>query len=127
KALRLNGNPWIMPPEAVVDEGLSAVETYLKAVRTAEEAGVGIKTMQLLKVVLVGSSQAGKTSLMNSIVDGEAKATEGTPEEVSTIGIQLQRHPLNDVRVEFYDCAGQIDYAGMNQIFLSGRALYLLV
>ena len=63
---------------------------------------------------------------MNSIVDGEAKATEGTPEEVSTIGIQLRRHPLKDVRVEFYDCAGQIDYKGMHQIFLT-RALYLVV
>ncbi|CAN0052948.1 unnamed protein product, partial [Laminaria digitata] len=61
KALGLKGNPWIMPPEAVVEEGLSAVETYLEDVRTAEKAGAGIKTMQLLKVVLVGSSQAGKT------------------------------------------------------------------
>ncbi|CAN0498040.1 unnamed protein product [Laminaria digitata] len=26
-----------------------------------------------------------------------------------------------------HDCAGQIDYAGMHQIFLSRRALYLLV
>ena len=64
---------------------------------------------------------------MNSIVHGEAKPTEGTPEEVSTIGIQLRRHPLKNVRVEFYDCAGQIDYAGMHQTFLSRRALYLLV
>lgn len=66
-------------------------------------------------------------SLMNSIVHGGARPTVGTPEEVSTIGIQLQRHPLQNVRVEFYDCAGQIDYAGMHQIFLSRRALYLLV
>lgn len=61
KTLRLRGNPWIMPPEAVVEEGLSAVETYLKDVLTAAEAGVGITTMQLLKVVFVGSSRAGKT------------------------------------------------------------------
>ena len=66
-------------------------------------------------------------SLMNSIVHGEGMPTEGTPDEVSTIGIHLRRHPLKDVRVEFYDCAGQLDYAGMHQIFLSRRALYLLV
>lgn len=64
---------------------------------------------------------------MNSIVQGEGRPTEGAPDEVSTIGIQLRRHPLNGVRVEFYDCAGQIDYAGMHQVFLTRRALYLLV
>lgn len=61
KSLRLRGNPWIMPPEAVVEEGLSAIETYLQDVVTAAEAGIGITTMQLLKVVFVGSSRAGKT------------------------------------------------------------------
>lgn len=66
-------------------------------------------------------------SLMNSIIHEEARPTKGTAEEVSTVGIELLRHRLGDVRVELYDCAGQIDYAGMRQIFLSRRALYLLV
>lgn len=29
--------------------------------------------------------------------------------------------------VEFFDCAGHVDYAGMNQTFLARRALYLVV
>ena len=66
-------------------------------------------------------------SLMNSIIHEEGRPTKGTAEEVSTVGIELLRHRLGDVRVELYDCAGQIDYAGMRQIFLSRRALYLLV
>lgn len=64
---------------------------------------------------------------MNSIVHEEARPTKGTAEEVSTVGIELLRHRLGDIRVELYDCGGQIDYAGMRQIFLSRRALYLLV
>lgn len=59
--LLLKGNPWIMPPEAVVEEGLSAVENYLIDVRMATEAGAQVTTAKLLKVVLVGSSQVGKT------------------------------------------------------------------
>lgn len=59
--LRLESNPWVMPPEAVVEEGLPAVVEYLTDVRTAEEAGASVKELKLLKVVLVGSSQAGKT------------------------------------------------------------------
>lgn len=59
--LALERNPWIMPPEAIVEEGLPAIEAYLMDVRAAREAGAEVKTLQLLKVVLVGSSQAGKT------------------------------------------------------------------
>lgn len=66
-------------------------------------------------------------SLMNSIVQEKGCRTKGTPEEVSTVGIDLLRHRLRDINVEFYDCAGQLDYAGMHDIFLSRRALYLLV
>ena len=44
------------------------------------------------------------------------------------MGIELLRHTLVEgTTVEFYDCAGQVDYAGMHQTFVSRRALYLLV
>lgn len=66
-------------------------------------------------------------SLMSSIVTGRANATEGRADEVSTVGVDLLRKQIEDTRVEFYDCAGQLDYAGMQQVFLGGRALYLLV
>lgn len=64
---------------------------------------------------------------MNSIALSKGSPTKGTPEEVSTVGINLLRHRLRDIGVEFYDCAGQLDYAGMHQTFLSRRAVYLLV
>lgn len=54
----LTGNPWIMPPEAVVEKDLAAVKTYYTDVR---EAGAEVIPRRLLKVVLVGSSSAGKT------------------------------------------------------------------
>lgn len=49
-----------MPPEAIAEEGLVAIEAYLVDVRAAKEAGAEVKTLRLLKVVVVGSSQAGK-------------------------------------------------------------------
>lgn len=55
-----------MPPEAVVEEGLPAVEKYLTEVQTAQEVGARVTTVQLLKVVLVGSSQAGKTRCLQA-------------------------------------------------------------
>lgn len=66
-------------------------------------------------------------SLINSIINGHPAPTEGKPEEATTVGIDVQSHDLENTTVEFYDCAGQLDYYGMHQIFLSKRALYLLV
>ncbi|CAM9890847.1 unnamed protein product [Ectocarpus fasciculatus] len=128
QSLRLQDNPWIMPPEGIVNKGLPAVKKYLSDVREAEEAGAEVKTLNVLKVVLIGSSGAGKTSLLNSIVNDRGCRTAGTPEDVSTVGIELRRHHQRNGRtVEFYDCAGQVDYYGMHQTFLTRRALYLLV
>lgn len=59
--LDLAGNPWIMPPEAVVEAGLSAVKEYLLDVREARKVGADVTCLNLLKVVLVGSASAGKT------------------------------------------------------------------
>lgn len=66
-------------------------------------------------------------SLMNSIVSREANPTEGTPEEASTEGIDVKPHQVENTSVEFYDCAGQVDYGGMHQVFLTRRAVFLLV
>lgn len=54
----LEDNPWRMPPEAVIEKGFNAVQTFLNDVK---EAGASTISLQYLKVVLVGSSQAGKT------------------------------------------------------------------
>lgn len=59
--LYLADNPWIMPPEAVVEAGLSAIKGYLQDVQEARNAGADVTSLNLLKVVLVGSGSAGKT------------------------------------------------------------------
>lgn len=56
--LFLRSNPWISPPGAVVEEGLDGVKKYFADTQKAEEAGAEIKTLHLLKVVLVGSPNA---------------------------------------------------------------------
>lgn len=64
---------------------------------------------------------------MESIISKSANRTEGTPQEASTEGIEVRPHQLKNTSVEFYDCAGQVDYGGMQQVFLTRRALFLLV
>lgn len=64
---------------------------------------------------------------METIISKRANPTDGTPEEASTEGIDVRPHQLENTSVEFYDCAGQVDYGGMHQVFLTRRALFLLV
>ena len=64
---------------------------------------------------------------MKSIIAGTGSPTKGTLAEASTVGIELKSHILQETTVEFYDCAGEVDYAGTHQTFLTRRALYLLV
>ncbi|CAN0534451.1 unnamed protein product, partial [Scytosiphon promiscuus] len=59
--LHLGNNPWISPPEAVVEEGKEGIVKYLTDMRKAEEANAEVKTLRLLKVVLIGSPSAGKS------------------------------------------------------------------
>lgn len=59
--VQLEENPWRMPPEAMVEKGLETVQTYLNDVKIAKDAGASTTSLQLLKVVLVGSPRAGKT------------------------------------------------------------------
>ena len=65
---------------------------------------------------------------MKSIMAEKGSPTQGTSDEASTVGIDLHCHQSpQGMAVEFYDCGGQVDYAGMHQVFLTRRALYLLV
>ena len=56
KSLKLQDNPWRMPPEAVVERGLEDTKTFLRDVLEAEK----VTYLHLLKVVLVGSESVGK-------------------------------------------------------------------
>ena len=50
-----------MPPEAVVEQGLEAIKSFLVDVQKAKAAGAEVTPLQLAKVVLVGSAEVGKT------------------------------------------------------------------
>ena len=50
-----------MSPEAVVEQGLNAIKTFLEDVLEAIANGAQVRSLQFLKVVLVGSASAGKT------------------------------------------------------------------
>ena len=57
-----------MPPEAVVEQGLDAIKIFLGDVQKASENGAQVRSLKLLKVVLVGAASAGKTRCLEVLL-----------------------------------------------------------
>ncbi|CAN0094526.1 unnamed protein product, partial [Laminaria digitata] len=56
---------------------------------------------------------------------GRATPTDGSAE--STVYADVERMELNGASVRVYDCAGQVAYTGLLQMFLTPRAVCLVV
>eukprot|EP00752_Nemacystus_decipiens_P006981 g6262.t1 len=123
--LHCEGNPWVEPPAALLGRvseapNFSAIRSYF--VDLYREKRVISRS---LKVVLVGKEGTGKTSLRQSIAAGRAVPTAGPAD--STVHMTIQDTTLGGVSVRILDCAGQVAYYGLLQLFLTNRAVYLLV
>eukprot|EP00903_Cladosiphon_okamuranus_P009177 g8765.t1 len=120
--LGLGGNPWEHPPEAIVKGGVPAVRDYFEAIYR----GGTMAVTRPLKVVILGKETVGKTSLRRSIKAGKpCKTKEGGVE--STVHVDVEDHEVDGQPIRIFDCAGQVVYYGLLQLFLTPRAVYLLV
>ncbi|TMW69734.1 hypothetical protein Poli38472_001890 [Pythium oligandrum] len=118
-------------PLEVFKRGSKAVETYLTEIAASDEKDLVWRR----KVCVVGSSKAGKTSLVKSI-DSMTPTME--KDDDRTIGVDLFRLEFKeDVKsgstthqrshtVTFWDFAGQDEYHVAHTLFFSRRTLYLL-
>ena len=126
--LNLYGNPLTHPPVEIVRKGKAAVQNYIDEIQQA--------TILFLesKLLLVGSGDVGKTTLMKKLKDNNFKVTPG--KEDTTRGIDIQPWQLScsfpggqthDVKIHFWDFAGQDILHATHQFFLTKRSLYLFV
>lgn len=136
-----SGNPWNSPPGSVFTQGLTAVRDYVA--KMAEE---GSETCKMCKLMLVGLGEAGKTSLLNALLDEDRSRSEPIARENRTVGIEIKRwrpslvtlraalpgnkeavDRLTDLQVQVCDFAGQKEYSVSHLLFLSEQAVYALV
>ncbi len=109
------------PPPEIVQKGPDAVEAYFQA-RSREEE----KSVNEIKVLLVGDGGSGKTSLVNRLLKDDFN-----PNEDQTDGIAISQWPLQveDISIiaNLWDFGGQEIMHATHQFFLSRRSLYVLV
>ncbi len=123
QSLDLNGNPLSSPPPEIVQQGTSAVLTYL---RERLESSV---QQWLSKLLLVGEGGAGKTSLVRALLGETFEAQLPTTHGIEIRSLELQ-HPAESevtMRLSAWDFGGQQIYHATHQFFLTNRSLFLLV
>eukprot|EP01047_Picozoa_sp_COSAG01_P015044 COSAG01_NODE_745_length_13872_cov_40.816525_7_plen_3569_part_00 len=108
--------------------GVRAVIAYLRDYYADEPT-----RQYLLKLVLIGPTMAGKTSLIYGLKHGKARLADKDTER--TIVLHVDRWKVTDtemrsqghlIEVVVYDCGGHSEYQDMLQPFFSDGALYLL-
>jgi internalin A len=120
QTLRLNGNPLTYPPREIVDQGTTAIITFLAAVRADR------KSLHEAKVVLVGDPAHGKTALRSWLEHDEfrepGESTRGGEVGFRTIDVGEVKG-----RINIWDFGGQDRYRPAQQPLFTPGALYLLV
>ncbi len=129
RGLNLYGNPLTDPPVEIVKQGNAAVQNYFTEIE--KKATVLFLESKLL---LVGSGDVGKTTLMKKLKDNNFVVVPG--KEDTTRGIDIQPWLLScpfpdglshDVKIHSWDFGGQDILHATHQFFLTKRSLYLFV
>jgi len=117
-------NPITKPPTSVWSRGISNVRNFFKDMRES-----GIEKNVDLRVLVLGLSEAGKTSLINGLIQQDVRALTRVGDR--TVGIEqrtwvMDRSETYPANLLIYDFAGQEEYYITHHLFLGSKALYIL-
>lgn len=126
ETIRLGGNPLVYPPQEIIEQGNAAILNYFKAL---EEQGA--EPLNEAKLIIVGEPGAGKTTLMETLLDPEFVLCDTT----STLGVEVREgwQFTNPEKSETQFTANIWDFGGQqiqymtHQFFLTPSAVYVLV
>ena len=89
-----------------------------------------------MKLMFVGASKRGKTTLMNCILNGstinQKSRKKPSAQNISTVGVTVKewvypwKHGV-EYHLSCWDFAGQEDFYSTHQCFLTPRSVYILV
>ena len=114
--LKCVGNPITFPPIGVWKQGLASIRAYFSSEI--------LTSSRRLKIVVLGESCSGKTSLFQTML---RNASFCTCLEERTIGVEEYELTLTDKRAKIIDCGGQRCYLLTNQLFVSENGLVVIV
>lgn len=113
------------PPLEIQRRGVNSVLAYLNRLLT------GSVECKRTKLMLLGLGGAGKTSLIEAMINNELQDGNRPPPNL-TDGISILDWKVDiaqdqDLTFSVFDFAGQVVYYNTHQFFLTNRSIYLLV
>ena len=122
--VNLDGNPLSSPPLDVCRSGMPSIKSYFQSL----EGDTAVKRNKRTKMIVLGESQSGKSSLIRAIqlfLKGLLQDA-CVKEEDRTIGIDQHRVSLKDVDLVVLDSGGQRSYSPISQLFTSNSCLVII-
>ena len=133
--MRIDAYNLIAPPPEIASNGLEAIKRYW-----SQKLEAGVDFLAEAKLLIVGESGAGKTTLAKKILDPGyvLDAREDSTEGINVLAWQFpagirvrdgdgERVIQRDFRVNIWDFGGQEIYHSTHQFFLTKRSVYVLV
>ncbi|MBL7794078.1 MAG: leucine-rich repeat domain-containing protein [Saprospiraceae bacterium] len=117
--INLNHNPIKHPAIEIVAQGNAAILQYF-----SERSKQQFKNTQI-KLILLGNSTAGKTSLSRYLRESIFEIGQSTTEGI--VGTEKWNPPGREMQVNIWDFGGQEYYHATHRLFLSRNAVYALV
>lgn len=121
RGLYLEGNPIKNVPLEIMNQGNKVIASYLKAVNRSRG-----KSINEIKVVLIGDGGVGKTSIVNrfinNVFDPSLSVTQGI--DIRDFFIESEDRLT---KIKFWDFGGQEIMHSTHQLFFTKRTIYLLV
>jgi internalin A len=117
--------PLAHPPFYIIDNGYGAIHSYFKELENKETI-----TNNQTKLIFIGNSRAGKTSLWQFLKDKiyteQVDSTHGIRTEIwdtETLGTEDNQN----LAAHIWDFGGQEYYHATHRLFLADNAVYVLV
>ncbi len=123
--ISVNGCPLTNPPQFIVEQGNEAILSYWYDLETKKS-----QTNNQTKLIFIGNSRAGKTSLWqflkDKIYNEQADSTHGIKTEIWDTE-PLGTEDNQNLAAHIWDFGGQEYYHATHRLFLADNAVYVLV
>jgi internalin A len=117
--------PLTTPPRHIIEQGNEAILRYWQELETKET-----QTNNQTKLIFIGNSRAGKTSLWQFLKDRiyteQADSTHGIKTEIWDTET-LETEDKQNLAAHIWDFGGQEYYHATHRLFLAENAVYVLV
>ena len=118
--LVVEGCPLVSPPIEVCERGITFIRKYLDELK--RDGGV---RRGRIKILVMGITKAGKTSLVEALESGNPFLAEL---DERTVGVEETTMKLDDkIECKLLDCGGHKAYMLTNQLMVSDNSLALIV